>query len=159
VPDVINQWIKEDVHQLIWSPDPHFTGGQEGQDIQSKRKLKYSTSILKWRKGGIGALDWEEHLRSLRKKWILRYLDNTQGDWKSVLDYWVRKGHKLGRGVLAGKANCPPLMPNRFWKQAEEEFKKLNIVRKENEPCSAYEAAEESMWEGRIAVGKINTVF
>ena len=63
IPDIINKWIREDVHQLIWSPDPHFTGGQEGQDVQNRRKIKHTTSILKWRRGGIGALDWEEHLR------------------------------------------------------------------------------------------------
>ena len=158
IPDVINKWIKEDVHQLIWNPDPHFTGGQEGQTEQSRRKIKHSTSILKWRKGGIGALDWEEHLRSLRKKWVLRYLDNTQGDWKSLLDYWVRIGHKLGRGVMASKAP-PPQMPNEFWTRAAKEFKELKIERKEHTPCTAYEAAEESVWEGRLMEGKVNTKY
>mmetsp|Transcript_28069 Transcript_28069/g.64578 ORF Transcript_28069/g.64578 Transcript_28069/m.64578 type:complete len:82 (+) Transcript_28069:367-612(+) len=50
-------------------------------------------------------------------------------------------------------------MPNKFWAHAEKEFKELKIKRKANTPCTEYEAAEESIWEGRLMQGKIHTIY
>ena len=126
MPEELIEWLEEDIHQLIWDKDPLFESGQHGQLSQTKRKIKKNTAKLPWRKGGIGVMDWREHLRSLRKKWIQRYLDETQGAWKQVLDTWVTKGHALGRGVLLGTGETNEA-PNAFWDAAIEEFKTLTI--------------------------------
>ena len=92
-------------------------------------------------------MDWREHLRSLRKKWIQRYLDETQGAWKQVLDTWVTKGHALGRGVLLGTGETNEA-PNAFWDAAIEEFKTLTIKHTKLGITDPWEALEEPVWEG-----------
>ena len=80
MPSEIIDWIETDVHELIWNPDPHFITGQEGQSEKTKIKIKLNTANLAWKQGGIGCLVWTEHLKSLRKLWIRRYLDPGTGD-------------------------------------------------------------------------------
>ena len=59
-------------------------------------------------------LDWREHLKSLRKKWAVRYLNHERGAWKEALDWFVCKGNTIGRGVLMGTGSLPT-GPNAFW--------------------------------------------
>ena len=115
MPENIIDWLEQDVHQLIWAKDPHFAADEHGQDADSmaKRKIKHATALKAWRTGGIGQLDWREHLKSLRRKWYLRYLDQDRGAWKWVLDEWICKGHTLGRGVVLGSGDLPEA-PNLF---------------------------------------------
>ena len=148
MPDDIIAWLEEDVHQLIWSKDPHFEGGQEGQQEKNKRKIKENTAKLAWKEGGIGLLVWKEHLKSLRKKWIVRYLDRERGAWKEVLDQWVLKGHTYGRGILLMGNTTPPTAPTVFWQKAIEEFQEMEVARagRITEPS---EAEEEPIWDGK----------
>jgi hypothetical protein len=37
MPAEILDWLETDVHELIWSPDPHFATGQEGQTEKTKK--------------------------------------------------------------------------------------------------------------------------
>ena len=148
MPEEVMNWLKEDVHELIWAKDPQFESGQEGQAQQTKRKIKEDSAKLAWRKGGIGLLVWSEHLKSLRKKWALRYLNHERGAWKEVLDTWMCKGHTLGRGVVFGGGDLPDA-PNEFWKKVFEEFRELSIAGTKNEYEDPEEAEEEPIWEGR----------
>ena len=148
MPEEIIKWLEEDVHELIWAKDPQFESGQEGQGQQSKRKIKKDAAKLAWRDGGIGLLVWSEHLKSLRRKWALRYLNHERGAWKEVLDVWMCKGHTLGRGVVFGGGDLPDA-PNEFWKKVFEEFRDLSIIGVTNDYEDADEAGEEPIWEGR----------
>ena len=122
MPEEIINWLEEDVHNLIWEKDPHFVSGQEGQTSQAKRKIKRQTACLAWREGGIGLLVWREHLKSLRRMWAKRYLDQERGAWKEVLDLWICKGHTYGRGIIFGTAVTPEA-PNAFWENVLKDFR------------------------------------
>ena len=128
MPEEIINWLEEDTHELIWAKDPHFESGQEGQAQQSKRKIEEDTAKLAWRKGGIGLLIWSDHLKSLRRKWAIRYLNTERGAWKEVLDLWICKGHTLGRGVILGKGDLPN-SPNEFWENVLADFRELDVRR------------------------------
>ena len=149
MPDEIIQWLEEDIHELMWAKDPHFESGQEGQEVATKRKIKDSTAKIAWRNGGIGLLVWDEHLKSLRKKWVLRYLNHETGAWKVVLDHWMCAGHTLGRGVLISTGETPEA-PNEFWKRAVEEFKELKARRRSERFESVEEMLAEPIWESHI---------
>ena len=146
MPEEIIDWLEEDIHELIWRNDPVFVSGQEGQTDKAKRKTKETTAKLAWRKGGIGMLMWREHLKSLRRLWVRRYMDPGTGDWKNILDAWTCKGHTLGRGVMLGNGDTPEL-PNKFWEQTFADFYTMKFRRKEGDYEDAHEAAEEPIWE------------
>ena len=80
MPNEIIERLGQDIYELIWRKDPKFISGQEGQTVKAKRKAKESAAKLEWRKGGIGLLMWEEHLKSLRRLWVRLYLDPGTGD-------------------------------------------------------------------------------
>ena len=86
MPEEIISQLEDDVHELIWRKDPVFCSGQEGQPSKPKRQAKETTAKLAWKEGGIGMLMWREHLKSLRRLWIRRYMDPGTGDWKAMLD-------------------------------------------------------------------------
>ena len=48
---------------------------------------------------GLGILPWDEHCKAIRARWILRYLDATQGDYKQVLDSWFAR-YQEGRSSV-----------------------------------------------------------
>jgi hypothetical protein len=146
MPDEINTWLSQDIHELIWRKDSKFVSGQEGQTVKARRSAKESTAKIEWRKGGIGLLMWDEHLKSLRRLWVRRYLDPGTGDWKKVLDYWICKGHTLGRGVLLGTRKLPET-PNLFWTTTLKKIETLDFRRRAGRFEDADEAAEEPIWE------------
>ena len=122
-------------------PRPTLCNGARGTD-----RSIYSSANLAWKKGGIGCLVWREHLKSLRKLWIRRYLDPGTGDWKYVLDYWVCRGHTLGRGVLLGSGTMPE-MPSIFGDETVQNFLQIKFRRKQGPYDDAAEACEEPIWE------------
>ena len=141
------------MHELIWAKDPLFESGQEGQNQQAKRKIKEGAAKLAWRKGGIGMLDWREHLKSLRKKWAVRYLNHERGAWKEALDWFVCKGNTIGRGILMGTGSLPT-GPNAFWDAVMEDFRDLKPERTRTGYEDAKEAMEEPIWESRGLIQK-----
>ena len=147
IPEDINEWIKQDAHELIWAKDPIFDAGEEGSQVVSHRRIKEHAAKGKWRKGGLGILEWDEHLKSLRRKWIIRYLDATRGEWKQILDWWLNRHHGEGRGIVIGRGDVPEA-PNEFWTRAVAEIDQLEL-----EPKGDYEdVAErkaESIWRSR----------
>ena len=153
MPEEIIDWLEEDVHELIWAKDPLFESGQEGQDQQAKRKIKEGAAKLAWRKGGIGMLDWREHLKSLRKKWAVRYLNHERGAWKEALDWFVCMGNTIGRGILMGTGSLPT-GPNAFWDAVMEDFRDLKPERTRTGYEDAKEAMEEPIWESRGLIQK-----
>ena len=114
--------------------------------LRRLKKIKAKSAKLAWRKGGIGILVWTEHLKSLRKLWVRRYLDPGTGDWKHVLDHWVCRGHTLGRGVLLGNGDLPE-MPNKFWEETCINLRDMKFRRKDGPYDDADEANEEPIWE------------
>ena len=48
---------------------------------------------------GLGLIDWPNHVKALRAKWILNYLDPRQANWKQVLDAWFCRTN-LGRAAV-----------------------------------------------------------
>ena len=43
--------------------------------------------------GGAGVLDWQTHQDALRAHWLVRYIDNTRGHWKLLMDHWIFKNN------------------------------------------------------------------
>jgi hypothetical protein len=85
---------------------------------------------------GLGLKDWESHCVALRIKWILNYLDASQGPWKLVLDAWLARP-KMGRASICTSThtsqlikaidNKPSLPP--FWIEAVKEFRLMKLNR------------------------------
>jgi hypothetical protein len=57
---------------------------------------KYSNPNKRNKNLGIGLLDWPNHVRAFRAKWILNYLNAVIGPLKQVLDQWLART-RLGR--------------------------------------------------------------
>ena len=84
--------------------------------------------------------------------WVFRYLDSSEGDWKTALDHWLVPHPDLsfGRGILFTKTNIKdllrPLPPTLiFMREAIRTFHSLNIEQP-TDPTSREEARAEPLW-------------
>ena len=68
-------------------------------DSDARRFFKEQLTYAPKRELGLGALHWPSHEKALRVKWLLKYIDGSRGEWKSVLDIWLARLHE-GRGAL-----------------------------------------------------------
>jgi hypothetical protein len=40
---------------------------------------------------GLAVLHWPSHVKGLQVKWLLKYRDGSQGQWKCLLDRWFAR--------------------------------------------------------------------
>ena len=40
------------------------------------------------------------HITGFQAQWIIKYLDPRDAPWKDVLDRWILKDDRLGRGTI-----------------------------------------------------------
>ena len=73
-----NYWIKK-MNDLIWT---FFWSGK-------MEKIKRNTIIGPPKLGGMGLLNIESKLMSLKLQWLVRY-PSSEGKWKLYFDYWLK---------------------------------------------------------------------
>ena len=100
-------------------------------------------------------MPWHHHCTALRARWIFRYLDPTNGDYKHLLDQWFAREPE-GRSLIFSTypinmltkslSYRPSALPP-FWKAALTDFRSLPITPKHpNQITSADEAAAIPLW-------------
>ena len=89
MPRYIYDAFQSDVQALIWSKEPEFDAETYGTSMKGKRFMKSENQYQPKRALGVGVLHWQSHEKSLRVKWLLKYIDSTTGEWKKVLDVWL----------------------------------------------------------------------
>ena len=156
VPPHINQAIAEDTQALIWAKEVEFNPDELGTNTKFRRwmrdRAQYGNRIESL---GLGILDWQEHLKGLRTRWLFRYLDATRGLYKQVLDAWFSRYHE-GRGAILttipirdlckSTTNRLSALP-KFWRQALSDLRSLTLERARPNCCtSADEARAMPVW-------------
>ena len=137
--------ITNETDELIWGRIPEFTKPDDGKTaagaMPRRRRRHWLAQLAMYapkRKGGAGRARIPAQSRAIQINWVMRYLDATRGDWKSILDHWISpniaSNNQSRRDAVLNKANRDQLikkLPERlhYWKQALTAFGKLNIVR------------------------------
>ena len=107
---------------------------------------------------GIGLLPWRKHVDSLQVNWLLRYVDATRGDWKSLLDLWFSRGHEE-RGTMFSRVKKVDLIKSttrrecalpRFWRDAIGTLKQINIVKAHPRRWTEDDARAHPIWTSTI---------
>eukprot|EP00966_Prymnesium_polylepis_P034322 797224-Prymnesium_polylepis.1 len=150
-PKHIHDAIEQDVQAFTWAKDLQLDPDEVGCSQKFRRWMskgaQYGSRVTAL---GLGLLPWTKHCAALRARWIFRYLDATQGDYKHLLDQWFAR-HPEGRSLIFSKLPTkeltksityrPSALPS-FWKQALADFRSLPITLKQpNQLTSADEAA------------------
>jgi hypothetical protein len=82
MPPNIAARIQDEANILLWSKEPDL----DKQPIRYRRFVAARTAIGPVAEGGLGALDWTEHVHAFQAEWILKYLHPGNAGWKDVLD-------------------------------------------------------------------------
>ena len=146
-----------DARALVWDSDPNFIKGELGTSCLEKTLFMIKEAASKpFGTGGVGALHWSTHTKAIRAHWLFRYLDPTQGQRKILLDHWICKGHREGRGILlqtdTGKLidNVLPEHHNlRFFKEAILTFRSLPLSPQPH-PSTGPGMAAEPIWNSEL---------
>ena len=89
-PDYITDSIDSDLQAYTWSKhltvDPEEFGTAARFRRWMKKGAQYGSRIKQL---GLGVFPWHHHAKSLRARWIFRYLDPSTGDYKFLLDQWL----------------------------------------------------------------------
>ena len=86
IPDNVNQWIQEDVQALIWNKEPVFDPDEDGTEVINKRFMTNEAQYSPKAQLGLGLMNWNEHVKAIKVKALLDYLDGTTGDYKKILN-------------------------------------------------------------------------
>eukprot|EP00975_Prorocentrum_lima_P036409 7659245-Prorocentrum_lima.AAC.1 len=89
MPEEVCEYIESDVQALLWARKPDFSAASLGTRTTIHRWMTRGASYRSISKGGLGLLHWSSHLKALKAKWLVRYLDPSEGPWKSLLDTYI----------------------------------------------------------------------
>ena len=159
-PDTIVEATVADTQALIWSKHVEFDPDELGTDCQFRRWMKstaqYGSRTLDL---GLSVMDWKSHLKALRCKSILNYINAKQGDYKKVLDCWfarLAEGRSavlcadptsLTKAINSGSRSHLP----RFWKRALLDIRSLKLQRYDsNSPLTPNEAYAIPIWNNSL---------
>jgi hypothetical protein len=99
---------------------------------------------------GLGLLKWESRVQALQVRWIIRYLDASNGQWKEVLDRWLARG-TMGRGTCFTTAPLTYMIKSnnttatalpKFWVRALQALRKLTLNQGSPGQCATQEEAK-----------------
>ena len=137
VPKYIYKAIVSDTQALLWEKDYTPDPALWGSDLEKKRWMKEEAQTGKPRTHlGVGLLDIGAHLKALRVKQLLAYVDASQGAWKQVLDCWFQRT-VYGRGAVFTRIHTAELTssithrPNalpKFWVKAVKNLRELTLT-------------------------------
>ena len=88
----IQDAINADVQAFTWAKDLDMDPDEIGCTAKFRRWMRsgaqYGSRTLSL---GLGLIPWQEHCTALRARWIFRYLDPSNGDYKHLLDQWFAR--------------------------------------------------------------------
>ena len=70
-----------------------------------KEKVKRSVVINPPKAGGLGMVDIESKIKSLRLSWMLKFFDNYPRPWKNICNFWLEK---IAISRTCFMINCSP---------------------------------------------------
>jgi hypothetical protein len=84
-PNHFQKHLSQDVHHLVWAKEHDFERSEKGsttvakpwirkQAIHNPKRTKNHAPNV-----GLGLIDWGSHCKSIRVRWILNYLNASQG--------------------------------------------------------------------------------
>ena len=105
--------IDSDVQTILWDRTPRLQADELGSTQEGRRWITLPTypRVGTSENGpllGIGLLPMAEHTRALQAIWIIRYLNPSTADWKTVLDQWFSRT-PLGRAAVFSKVDAKSL--------------------------------------------------
>jgi hypothetical protein len=171
-PDHIIEGLEADVYHLLWAKDHEFDVQAIGSSTKNRPYIEHS-AIYNRRKCsqntglGMGLLNLQSHARALRVKWILRYLDASEGQWKLILDAWIAKS-RHGRGNIIPQTPIDrligPLKKGRqqdsclpeFWKAALLDLRELELKRRQTSPLGA---ESQPLWNNSMSDVQLDPEF
>ena len=160
IPDNVNQWIQEDVQALIWNKEPVFDPDEDGTEVVNKRFMTNESQYSTKNRLGLGLMNWNEHIKAIKVKALLDYLDGTTGDYKKILNEWIipNYGHAREAAVMYNikdKSNSFRLKQGReplprFWKDAVDALDELKLCLVKEEDISQEAALREPIWYSHL---------
>ena len=155
--------VQEDADRLWWSRDPILDDNKR----RVRRFVARRTAIGPKALGGMGTMEWSDHVAAMGAKWILRYLDPSVAAWKQVLDallFQDDKGNDVrggGRAIVISnttryqKLKMLACLPKRatYIKNCLSAFWRLNITQS---PEAEASPSAEGLWFNHsfpVAVG------
>ena len=105
-------------------------------------------------------MNWNEHVKAIKVKALLDYLDGTTGDYKKILNEWIipNYGHAREAAVMyniRNKADSFRLKNTRapmpkFWREAVEALDELKLCLIREEDISQEAALREPIWYSHL---------
>ena len=150
-PKHLTEAIISDVQAFTWAKDPDLDPDEQGTEAKFRRWMKASAQYgNRVKKIGLGVFPWANHVRAIRARWITRYLDTTEGDYKYILDLWFARYYE-GRGAVATTMPVKDLTKSltyrpsslpKFWVAALQDFRSLTIDKARIHECLSQEEAK-----------------
>ena len=137
-PEWFMMAIREDIQALVWARDYIFIKDEIGAATEYTRWMKDGAETGKTRVDfGLSLIDWPAHMKALRTRALLRYLDASQGPWKLLLDEWFARDECLERGAVLSTVDIKDLTQSttymaprlpKFWCLAIKEARSLGLA-------------------------------
>ena len=160
IPDNVNQWIQEDVQALIWNKEPVFDPDEDGTEVINKRFMTNESQYSSKAQLGLGLMNWNEHVKAIKVKALLDFLDGTTGDYKKILNEWIvpNYGHAREAAVMYNikdKSNSFRLKQGReplprFWRDAVDALDELKMCLVKDHDISQEAALREPIWYSHL---------
>ena len=139
--------VQKDADILWWSREPKLepasnNGIAEKNLKRIRRWVARCTATGPRTRGGLGNMDWGEHVKAIQAQWMIRYLQPGDAAWKRILDSWILGDNKLRTKYPEGRVAILLKLTNqqrlamlrsipsgaRYWKECLMEFWKLNLT-------------------------------
>ena len=100
----MNRQMREIVQKhadiLWWAREPKLESASNNGIADKNRKrirrwVARGTATGPRTRGGLGNMDWGEHVQAIKAQWIIRYLQPGDAAWKRILDSWILGDNKL----------------------------------------------------------------
>jgi hypothetical protein len=146
--------VQADTNQLLWTKDPDLEHPK-----RFRRFVAQETAIGPRSKGGLNMMDWDIHATCFTAQWIIKYVDPTDAQWKTLLDHMLltnKKGkitYPEGRmilytnltGTMKGKLLHRLPKKAKYIRACLRDFWNLKLTPAE-EPTKRHIASESLWW-------------
>ena len=89
VPKDIIHAMMSDYIVFITRKNPEQSVDELGSKGRGRPLVAKSSRHLSIREGGGGMIDLKSHITAFQARWILRYIEPREADWKLIFDHWI----------------------------------------------------------------------
>ena len=115
IPPKVLKTVNNLMDRLIWESQPTFRSSASASDspttknplphlghFTGRRWIAHTHASNAPIEGGIKVPILDRTARALQTRWLFRYLDASEGDWKTPLDHWIlpTNDSTLRRGII-----------------------------------------------------------